>query len=86
MLLFVFDDRRLPPSERDAMVVDGQEVIGYGFHDLAELAAVTITRRANRIEHATVARQDGTTRNLGRPSRRHLNRHRPGTSQERAGV
>ena len=63
-LLFVFDGGRLPPPERELIVVDGDEVIGYGFHDLADLPSVTIPRLVNRIEHSVAARKDGTTRYL----------------------
>lgn len=63
-LLFVFDGGRLAPAHRDRIVVDGHEVIGYGFHPVADLAAVTIPRLANRIEHALAAHHDHATRYL----------------------
>ncbi|MGH9210914.1 MAG: NUDIX domain-containing protein [Acidimicrobiales bacterium] len=63
-LLFVFDGGHLPPSQRDVIAVDGAEVTGYKFHAVDDLAAVTIPRLANRLEHAVAARQDGSTRYL----------------------
>jgi 8-oxo-dGTP diphosphatase len=63
-LLFVFDGGHLPPAQLDQVTVDGDEVIGYGFHPLTELAAVTTSRLANRITHALAAHHDGTTRYL----------------------
>lgn len=68
-LLFVFDGGQLPASDRDLIVVDGLEVVDYVFHQVAELAAVTIPRLVNRIEHAVAAAEDGSTRYLedGRP-------------------
>jgi len=64
MLLVVFDGGRLSQRERDLIVVDSQEVVGYGFHDLADLASVTIPRLVNRIEHAVAGHQDGAPRYL----------------------
>jgi 8-oxo-dGTP diphosphatase len=68
-LLFVFDGGHLPPTQLDEVTVDGDEVVGYGFHPLTELATVTTPRLANRITHALAAHHDGTTRYLenGKP-------------------
>lgn len=60
-LLLVFVGGRLSQSNLDLVVVDGVEVIDYGFHAVSDLAAVTIPRLANRIEHAIAAHNDGTT-------------------------
>lgn len=63
-VLFVFDGGRMGPAEIDGISVDGDEVVGYRFVPPSDLAAVTIPRLANRIEHAVAARRDGTTRYL----------------------
>lgn len=63
-LLFVFDGGHLPQAQLDLIAVDGDEVVGYGFHAVPDLATVTIPRLVNRIEHAIAARKDGTTRYL----------------------
>lgn len=63
-LLFVFDGGHLPPSQLDVIAVDGAEVTGFKFHAVPELAAITVPRLANRIEHAVAAHQDGSTKYL----------------------
>jgi 8-oxo-dGTP diphosphatase len=63
-LLLVFDGGRLSPAQEAQIVVDGAEVVGFGYHAIAELPAVTIPRLVTRIEHAVAARRDGTTRYL----------------------
>lgn len=63
-LLFVFDGGQLTPTELDNVNVDGDEIVGYRFHALPHLDAVTIPRLVNRINHAVAAHHDGTTRYL----------------------
>lgn len=63
-LLFVFDGGRLAADDLDRIVVDGQEVTDFGFHAVTDLAAVTIPRLVNRLEHALAAHHDDTTRYL----------------------
>ncbi|HEV7761183.1 MAG TPA: NUDIX hydrolase [Acidimicrobiales bacterium] len=63
-ILFVFDGGRLADDHRDRIVVDGAEIVGWGFRPVPELAALTVARLANRIAHAVAARHDGTTRYL----------------------
>lgn len=63
-LLFVFDGGHLTPAQLDTVAVDGEEVIGYRFHAVPDLGAVTVARLANRIDHAVAAHRDGTTRYL----------------------
>ena len=68
-LLLVFDGATLRVGDLEQIVVDGTEVIGFGFYGAAELASVTVPRLVNRIEHAIAARRDGYVRYLedGRP-------------------
>jgi 8-oxo-dGTP pyrophosphatase MutT (NUDIX family) len=63
-VLFVFDGGRLADDHRDGIVVDGAEIVGWGFHPVSGLAALTVARLANRIGHAVAAHHDGTTRYL----------------------
>jgi 8-oxo-dGTP pyrophosphatase MutT (NUDIX family) len=69
-LLFVFAGDHLTPTQLAAVAVDGEEVVGYRFHPVADLGTVTIPRLANRIRHAVAAHHAGTTRYLedGQPA------------------
>jgi 8-oxo-dGTP pyrophosphatase MutT (NUDIX family) len=60
-LLFVFDGGHLSAVQCDRVTVDGDEIIGYDFHPVADLDAVTIPRLANRIRHAVAAHHERTT-------------------------
>lgn len=63
-LLLVFDGGLLSPRHVESITVDGSEVIGWGFHAVANLPAITIPRLVNRIEEARAARHDNATRYL----------------------
>jgi 8-oxo-dGTP pyrophosphatase MutT (NUDIX family) len=63
-VLFVFDGGRLAADHLERIVVDGAEIVGWGFHAVPDLAPLTVPRPANRIAHAVAARHDGTTRYL----------------------
>lgn len=63
-LLLVFDGGVLPAADLERIVVDGHEVIGFGFYGPVDLPSVTVPRLVNRIEHAVAARRDGYMRCL----------------------
>ncbi|HEY8524614.1 MAG TPA: NUDIX hydrolase [Acidimicrobiales bacterium] len=69
-ILFVFQGGNLTPAQLANVTVDGDEVVGYRFHALTDLDAVTIPRLVTRIHHAVAAHHDGTTRYLedGQPA------------------
>lgn len=60
-LLFVFNGGQLTRHDRDRIAVDGNEVIGYRFHTVADLPGLTTARLANRLQHAVAAQLDATT-------------------------
>ncbi|TDB84061.1 NUDIX hydrolase [Actinomadura sp. KC216] len=63
-ILFLFDGGTLTPEQLGAVRLDPRELRGHGFHDVAQIHALTIPRLARRLVHAHAAHRDGTTRYL----------------------
>ncbi|MGW5880459.1 NUDIX domain-containing protein [Nocardiopsis terrae] len=59
--LFVFDGGVLDQHWLDRIVLDQDELAGYGFHEVAAVGTVTIPRLARRIAQGDRARREGTT-------------------------
>ncbi|GAA1466841.1 NUDIX hydrolase [Nocardiopsis exhalans] len=59
--LFVFDGGVLDQYWLDQIVLDQDELAGYGFHEVAAVGTVTILRLARRIAQGDRARREGTT-------------------------
>lgn len=59
--LFVFDGGVLDRHWLDRIVLEQDELAGYGFHEVAEIGTVTIPRLARRIAQGDRARREGTT-------------------------
>nr|WP_083926803.1 NUDIX domain-containing protein [Nocardiopsis valliformis] len=59
--LFVFDGGVLDRHWLDRIVLDQDELAGYGFHEVAEIGTVTILRLAQRITQGDRARREGAT-------------------------
>ena len=59
--LFIFDGGMLDQRWLDRIVLDRDELAGYGFHEVAAVGTVTIPRLARRIAQGDRARREGTT-------------------------
>lgn len=62
--LFVFDGGVLDQHWLDRIVIDQDELAGYGFHEVAAVGTVTIPRLARRIAQGDRARREGVTLHL----------------------
>lgn len=63
-ILLLFDGGALTARQLNAIRLDPNELVGYRFHDIAQIHDLTIPRLARRLLHAHAARRDGTTRYL----------------------
>jgi 8-oxo-dGTP diphosphatase len=61
-LIFLFDGGELTEADREAITLDGDEILAYELRPVDTLAEVTIPRFVRRITHAVEARQTGETR------------------------
>jgi 8-oxo-dGTP diphosphatase len=63
-LLFIFDGGVLGAEYLTKIRLEPEEITSYDFHDIDDIAELTIARLARRIVHGQAARRDGTTRYL----------------------
>lgn len=63
-VLFLFDGGTLATDQLNAIRPDPSELVGYHFHDIAQIHDLTIPRLARRLVHAHAAHRDGGTRYL----------------------
>ncbi|MEU3212988.1 NUDIX hydrolase [Nocardiopsis alba] len=59
--LFVFDGGVLDQYWLDQIILDQDELAGYGFHEVTEVGTVTIPRLVRRIAQGDRARREGVT-------------------------
>lgn len=59
-VLYLFDGGTPGPDALDAIVLQEEELAGYSFHAIGELAELTIERLARRLTAAAEAREAGT--------------------------
>lgn len=74
---FIFDGGVLGQGWLDQVVLQEDELAGYGFHDVASIETATIPRLAGRIIQADRARREGTTLYLEHGEAVHDSTRRP---------
>jgi ADP-ribose pyrophosphatase YjhB (NUDIX family) len=60
-VLYLFDGGRLSAEDRQRIVLQADEIRGYGFHRVDQVPELTIPRLARRITAGVQARTDGLT-------------------------